>query len=65
MIEENPYPKVTSDQMQYARTRDSIAEVPQATPTIEAAVWSILSEDKPVRQTFEEIDPHWPSWRKR
>jgi sn-glycerol 3-phosphate transport system substrate-binding protein len=55
-LAENPNAKVTFDQMQYVRTQDSIAEVPQATPAIDAAVWSILSEDKPVRQTFEELN---------
>jgi sn-glycerol 3-phosphate transport system substrate-binding protein len=54
-LAENPNAKVTFDQMQYVRTQDSIVEVPQVTPTIEAHMWQILSEDKPVRQTFEEL----------
>jgi|GEM_PF-6057012 len=41
--------------MQYVRTQDSIVEVSQVTPAIEAAMWQILGEDKPVRQTFEEL----------
>ncbi len=55
-LAENPNAKVTFDQMQYVRTQDSIVEVPQATLTIEAAMWQILGEDKPVRQTFEELN---------
>jgi sn-glycerol 3-phosphate transport system substrate-binding protein len=54
-LADNPNAKVTFDQMQYVRTQDSIVEVPQVTPMIEAAMWQILSEDRPVRQTFEEL----------
>ena len=54
-LADNPNAKVTFDQMQHVRTQDSIVEVPQVTPTIEAHLWSILAEDKPVRQTLEEL----------
>ena len=54
-LADNANAKVTFDQMQYVRTQDSIVEVPQVTPAIEAAMWQILGEDKPVRQTFEEL----------
>jgi sn-glycerol 3-phosphate transport system substrate-binding protein len=54
-LADNPNAKVTFDQMQHVRTQDSIVEVPQVTPTIEAAMWQILSEDRPVRQTFDEL----------
>jgi sn-glycerol 3-phosphate transport system substrate-binding protein len=55
-LAENPNAKVTFDQMQFVRTQDSIVEVPQVTPTVEAHMWQILGEDKPVRQTFEELN---------
>lgn len=52
---DNPNAKVTFDQMQYVRTQDSIVEVPQVTPAVQATMWSIFSEDKPVRQSFEDL----------
>ncbi len=54
-LAENPNAKVTFDQMQYVRTQDSIVEVPQVTPAVQTFMWQILGEDKPVRQTFEEL----------
>lgn len=54
-LADNPNAKVTFDQMQHVRTQDSIVEVPQVTPAVEATIWSILSEDKPVRQAFDDL----------
>jgi hypothetical protein len=52
---DNPDAKVTFDQMQFVRTQDSIVEVPQVTPAVQATMWSIFSEDKPVRQAFDDL----------
>ena len=54
-LQENPNAKVTFDQMQYVRTQDSIAEVPQATRTIEEHMQQVLFEQKLVRTVFEEL----------
>ena len=54
-LADNPNAKVTFDQMQYVRTQDSIVEVPQVTPTIEAHMWQVLGEDKAPRAVMEEL----------
>jgi ABC-type glycerol-3-phosphate transport system substrate-binding protein len=54
-LAQNPNAKVTFDQMQYVRIQDSIVEVPRAPPAIEAAMWQLLGEDRPARQTFEDM----------
>jgi sn-glycerol 3-phosphate transport system substrate-binding protein len=54
-LAQHPNAKVTFDQMQYVRTQDSIVEVPQVIGAIEATMWQVLSEDRPVRQAFEDL----------
>ena len=54
-LADNPNAKVTFDQMQYVRTQDSIVEVPQVTPAIEAHMWQVLGEDKLARPVMEEL----------
>lgn len=54
-LADNPNAKVTFDQMQYVRTQDSIVEVPQVTPAIEAQMWQVLGEDKAPRPVMEEL----------
>jgi sn-glycerol 3-phosphate transport system substrate-binding protein len=54
-LADNPNAKVTFDQMQYVRTQDSIVEVPQVTPAIEAHMWQVLGEDKTPRAVMEEL----------
>lgn len=54
-LADNPNAKVTFDQMQYVRTQDSIVEVPQVTPAIEAQMWQVLGEDKASRPVMEEL----------
>lgn len=54
-LQASPNAKVTFDQMQYVRTQDSIVEVPQATPMIEAAMRQVLSEQVPAKTAFEEL----------